>query len=168
MKEIKLFITDIDGVWTDGSMYYSEEGYQMKKFHTYDSAGVLFLTLAGIPVAIVSGENSEAVRKRAAKLGIEEVHTGIQDKVALIEQLLSKYNLSWEETAYIGDDLNDIKVLQKAGLTACPSQSADYIKKLTDWPLTKKGGEGVFREFVEKYLKEKGIFEDILNNYLKG
>ncbi len=166
MREIKLFITDIDGVWTDGSMYYTELGFMMKKFHTYDSAGVLFLKLAGIPLAIVSGEASVAVHQRADKLGIKEVHTGVKDKVKKIEKLLIKYNVSWEETAYIGDDLNDIKVFEKAGLTACPAQSTEYIKKLTDWPLSKKGGEGVFREFVEKYLREQGKLEEILNTYL--
>ena len=168
MKKIKIFITDIDGVWTDGSMFYTEEGFMGKKFHTYDSAGVLFLKLSGIPLAIVSGEESKAVHERAKKLGIQEVYTGVKDKTAIVEKLLLKYQVSWEETAYIGDDINDIKVLERVGLSACPAQAPDYIKDKVDWVLTKKGGEGVFREFVEKYLKENDLLEMALEKYLKA
>lgn len=166
MKEIKLFITDIDGVWTDGTMFYTDEGYMGKKFHTYDSAGVLFLNLAGIPTAIISGEDSPAVHKRAEKLKIKEVYTGVNNKVLSIEKLLLKYKISWSEIAYIGDDINDIKVFEKAGLTACPAQSPLYIKEKVDWILKKEGGQGVFREFVEKYLEEKGLMKEVLEKYL--
>jgi 3-deoxy-D-manno-octulosonate 8-phosphate phosphatase (KDO 8-P phosphatase) len=166
MKDIKLFITDIDGVWTDGTFFYTEEGYRGKTFHTYDSAGVLFLKLLGIPTAIISGEKSEAVQKRAEKLQIKEVYTGVQDKVFIIEKLLLKHKISWEEIAYIGDDINDLKVFEKAALTACPAQSPSYIKQKVDWVLTKEGGKGVFREFVEKYLNEKGMLEQAIKLFL--
>ncbi len=168
MKDIKIFITDIDGVWTDGSMYYSEEGYVLKKFHTYDSAGVLFLKLLNIPLAIVSGENSEVVVKRAEKLGIKNVYIGIKDKVAKVEKLLQVYHISWNEVAYIGDDINDLKLFKKVGLSACPVSAPDYIQNKVDWVLTKKGGAGVFREFVEKYLKEKQMLDLALQKYLKA
>ncbi len=167
MKNIKLFITDIDGVWTDGSMIYTEEGYLGKIFHTYDSAGVIFLKLSGIPTAIISGEKSKAVEKRAHKLLIEEVYTGVKNKVLTIEKLLIKYKLSWDEVAYIGDDINDIKVFEKAGLTACPAQSPGYIKAKVDWVLEKKGGEGVYREFAEKYLNACHKFDQALKKYLE-
>lgn len=167
-KKIKLFITDIDGVWTDGGMYYDKEDNEWKKFNTSDSAGVLFLKLAKIDFAIITGENTPIVQRRADKLGVVNCFLGIKDKVAIAEKLLEKYKLTWQEVAYIGDDINDIKLLQKVGLSACPNQAPDYIKSQVDWVLTKNGGDGVFREFVERYLDEKGLLENVIDTYLEG
>ncbi len=165
---IKLFITDIDGVWTDGGMYYTEEGDEYKKFNTADSAGILFLKILKIKTAVISGENSQAVAKRTEKLKIDEVYLGVSNKVRIASKLLKKYKLKWHEIAYIGDDINDILLLRKAGLSACPSSAEDYIKREVDWVLTKKGGEGVFREFVQKYLKENNRLEFVINQYLEN
>ena len=167
-SNIKLFITDIDGVWTDGSMYYTENGDEFKKFNTSDSAGILFLKILKIKTAIISGEKSYSVALRAKKLKIDHVFLGVSNKVAVATKLKEKYQLSWEEIAYIGDDINDILLLRKAGLSACPSSAEDYIKKEVDWVLTKKGGEGVFREFVQKYLIEKNQLESVINQYLEA
>ena len=164
--DIKLFITDIDGVWTDGGMYYDNNGNEWKKFNTSDSAGVLFLKLLNIPTAIITGENTKIVARRADKLQIEDCFLGISDKVAIAEKLLEKYNLAWDEVAYIGDDINDILLLEKVGLSACPMQSPKYVKNKVNWVLSNKGGDGVFREFVEKYLIQKKIFNKVLNRYL--
>jgi len=165
---IKLFITDIDGVWTDGGMYYDKADNEWKKFNTSDSAGVLFLRLANIHFAIITGENTPIVQRRANKLQVENCFLGVKDKVAVAEKLLEKYKLTWQEVAYIGDDINDIKLLQKVALSACPNQAPNYIKSKVDWILTKNGGEGVFREFVEKYLMEQHMMEKILESYLNG
>ncbi len=162
MQNIKIFITDIDGVWTDGTMFYTKEGEFGKTFHTYDSAGILFLKMLDIPTAIVTGENSPAVEKRAEKLQIPFCFTDVKNKVEIIENLLNRLNLTWNEVAYIGDDINDLKVFKRAALTACPAQAPDYIKKEADWILEKRGGEGAFREFVEKFLREKGLLEEVL------
>ena len=117
-------------------------------------------------MAIITGENTNIVKRRAEKLKIEDCFLGISDKVKVAEQLLKKYNLQWNEVAYIGDDINDIKLLEKVGLTACPSQSPDYIKSRVKWVLTKKGGEGVFREFVETYLQKYNLLEVAIDAYL--
>lgn len=153
----KLILTDIDGVWTDGGMYYDENGNELKKFNTYDSAGVLFAKMLGIPCGIVSGEESESTKTRAQKLKIKYIFTGVKNKVKIIEDLLVKLNINWNEVAYIGDDINDFMVLKKVGISACPSSAPSYIKEIVDWALIKSGGEGVFREFVEKILKENEI-----------
>ena len=163
---IKLFITDIDGVWTDGGMYYDETGNEWKKFNTADSAGVMFLRLLSIPTAIITGENTEIVARRAKKLNIEDFFLGIKDKVDIAEQLLKKYKLNWNEVAYIGDDINDIKLLEKVGLSACPNQAPDYIKSKVQWVLNKNGGEGVYREFVETYLQKKKLLNNVIDNFL--
>ena len=168
ISNIKLFITDIDGVWTDGGMYYDETGNEWKKFNTSDSAGVLFLRLANIHFAIITGENTSIVKRRADKLKVEDCFLGVKDKVSVAEELLKKYQISWNEVAYIGDDLNDIKLLEKVGLSACPQNAPEYIKKRVNWVLTKNGGEGVFREFVERYLEENGTLNEIIELYLNN
>ncbi|WP_034042353.1 KdsC family phosphatase [Wocania ichthyoenteri] len=163
----KLILTDIDGVWTDGGMYYSNDGIEFKKFNTSDSAGVLFCHILGIKVGIVTGENSEAVKKRAEKLKIEHVFVGVKNKKKVVETLLSNLGLNWNDVAYIGDDLNDIEVLQKARISATPQDAPDYIKKYAKVILSKNGGDGVFREFVELII-EKENTEKAIEDYLKN
>lgn len=153
----KLILTDIDGVWTDGGMYYDEIGGEFKKFNTYDSAGVLFSKNLNIPCGIITGENSKAVKRRGEKLKMDFVYLGAKDKVRIVEKLIEELNISWEDVAYLGDDINDYKLLSKVGLSACPKSAPKYIKKIVDWKLKKKGGEGVFREFVEKIIKINNI-----------
>lgn len=152
--EIKLILTDIDGVWTDGGMYYDQTGNEWKKFHTYDSAGVLWCKKANIPVGIISGEDTEIVKRRAAKLRVDFLLQGVSDKLAAVEKLCKELDISLTEVAYIGDDINDIEVLQKVGFSACPSSAPLYIQSLVTKVMSKKGGEGVFREFVEGIVFE--------------
>lgn len=162
-----MVVTDIDGVWTDGGMYYTESGDEFKRFNTYDSAGVVFCRLLGIPVAIITGEPSMAVKRRAEKLKIAHCHTGITDKLSVLEALCRELNITLADVAYIGDDLNDMGVLPKVGYSACPSSAPDYVKRTVTKVLTKKGGEGVFREFVEGILKENGSLDDLLNQHYR-
>lgn len=148
----KLILTDIDGVWTDGGMYYDQTGNEWKKFHTYDSAGVLFAHQRNIKVGIITGETTEIVARRAAKLKVDFLFQGIKNKLAVVQQLCEQEKATLNDVAYIGDDLNDIEVLKKVGIAGVPSSAPEYVKKLSTIPLQKKGGEGVFREFVEKIL----------------
>ena len=158
----KLIITDIDGVWTDGSMYYDQTGNEQKRFHTYDSAGVLFARLLKIPVAIITGEDTEIVNRRAKKLNVEYLFQGIKDKVAVVESICRELNISFQECAFIGDDINDVLLLQKVGLSASPQNAPEYVKSNSNYITQKKGGEGAFREFVEYILKENNILEKTL------
>ena len=166
-RPIKLFLTDIDGVWTDGGMYYDQEGNEFKKFNTSDSAGVLFCRLSDINVGIITGENSQAVKRRAEKLKIEHYFLGIKDKVKVAKNLIDELGISWEEVAYIGDDINDIQLLKKVGLSACPINSPEYIKELVNWVIPTKGGDGAFRHFVEKYLCENDLLRTAIDKYLQ-
>lgn len=161
----KLIATDIDGVWTDGGMYYSESGEEEKRFHTYDSAGVLFCRHLGIPVIILTGEPSLAVKRRAEKLSITYCYTGLTDKLAVLETICGDLGVTLSEVAYIGDDINDIAALRAVGFSACPASAPVYIQKMVDRVLTKKGGEGVFREFVEVILAEAEVLNRVLSNY---
>ncbi len=148
----KLILTDIDGVWTDAGMYYDQTGNEWKKFNTYDSAGVLFARKLNIPVGIITGEDTNIVKRRAEKLKVDYLFQGIKDKVKVVEQLCDELNISFNDIAYIGDDINDIGLLQKVGWSACPSSAPVYIQKMVQKVLVKKGGEGAFREFVEDIL----------------
>ena len=152
MKKPKLILTDIDGVWTDGGMYYDQTGNEWKKFHTYDSAGVLFAHQNEIPVGIITGEDTEIVARRAAKLKVDYIFQGVRNKLEVAENLRKELNITLEDVAYIGDDLGDVELLKNVGISATPNSAPDYIKKYSQMVMTKNGGEGVFREFVEKIL----------------
>lgn len=153
MKNIpKLILTDIDGVWTDGGMYYDQTGNELKKFHTYDSAGVLFAHKKGIPVGIITSEDTEIVHRRANKLKVDYLFQGVKNKLECAERLCKERGISLNEVAYIGDDLGDIELLKNVGIAGVPASAPKYILKLATVQLHKKGGEGVFREFVETIL----------------
>ncbi len=149
-KHIKLLITDCDGVLTDAGVYYGENGEVLKKFNIRDGMGVERLRkLANIETAIITGEISPSVAKRAEKLKITELHLGIKDKLAVLVQIMANRNLNKNNIAYIGDDVNDIEIMQNVGLTACPSDAISFTKEVADYICENKGGEGCFREFAE-------------------
>lgn len=148
----KLILTDIDGVWTDGGMYYDGTNVELKKFHTYDSAGVLFAHHLGIPVGILTGENTEIVRRRSEKLNVDYLYMGVKNKVAKAKELCKELQTELQDVAYIGDDLNDIPLLKQVGWAGVPSSAPEYVRMLASVHLEKGGGEGVFREFVEIIL----------------
>lgn len=152
----KLILTDIDGVWTDGGMYYDQTGNEWKKFNTSDSAGVLFAHRLNIPIGIITGETTQIVERRAKKLHIQYVFQGTMKKLDVAKKLCEDLNIDLKDVAYIGDDIVDIELLQVVGIAGVPASSPDYIKQLGNIELTKKGGEGVFREFVEKIILLSG------------
>tara|TARA_S200000501_G_scaffold373428_1_gene420513 strand:+ start:2329 stop:2814 length:486 start_codon:yes stop_codon:yes gene_type:complete len=151
-KKIKLIGTDIDGVWTNGTMFYSPNGDYMKAFSTYDGMAVEVLKEAGLDVLIMTGENSEMVRKRAEKLNINKVYLGEKEKLKRLKYICSRFEYELDEIAYIGDDINDFEVLKVVGLSAMPSSSPVLHKFTPDIVTNRGGGEGAFREFVEEIL----------------
>ncbi|MGM9795806.1 MAG: KdsC family phosphatase [Candidatus Aphodosoma sp.] len=160
----KLFLTDIDGVWTDGGMYYDGTDVELKKFNTYDSAGVLFAHKMGIPVGIITGENTNIVKRRADKLKVDYCFLGCKNKLEIAENLCNQLGITLNDVAYIGDDINDVKLLKKVRWAGVPASASEYIRQLATVQLTKRGGEGVFREFVESILGSEilsSIIEDI-------
>tara|TARA_B110000467_G_C18151498_1_gene384471 strand:+ start:147 stop:662 length:516 start_codon:yes stop_codon:yes gene_type:complete len=164
----KLVITDIDGVWTDGGMYYDNLGNEWKKFNTADSAGILFLKFLDIPVVIISGEDTEIVRRRADKLGISHLYLGVKNKVQVAQKLCKELDVLLSEVAYIGDDINDIPLLKKVGLSAAPHNAPKYVKDVVDLKLKIKGGDGAFREFVEVIINKFSNINMLLERYYKS
>jgi YrbI family 3-deoxy-D-manno-octulosonate 8-phosphate phosphatase len=156
----RLVLTDIDGVWTDGGMYYDETGNELKKFNTSDSAGVLFCHLLKIPVGIITGEDTEIVARRAKKLSVDYLFQGVSDKLTVASKLCSELGISLSDVAYIGDDIGDIQLLKSVGISDAPQNAPNYIKNLVGYITSKNGGEGAFREFVEWIMENENI--DIL------
>lgn len=157
----KLVITDIDGVWTDGGMYYDQTGNELKKFNTSDSAGVWLCKKLNIRIAIITGENTEIVKRRAEKLKIDYLFQGISDKLNIAKDLCEELNVSLDEVAYIGDDIGDISLLKGVGFSCAPNNASDYIKEIVHYVTRKNGGEGAFREFVEYFIGMQKIREII-------
>lgn len=148
--KIKLLLTDCDGVLTDGGVYYSHRGEEMKLFSLRDGMGVHRLRKeTGIDIGIITGENSGSTAQRAVKLGIDELHLNVSDKLSVCEKIKQRRNLSLEQIAYIGDDYNDLDLLKNVGLSASPADALPGIIKVVDYVCSSPGGHGAFREFVE-------------------
>ena len=149
LKKIKLVITDVDGVLTDGGMYYNDKGEYMKKFNTRDSMGMELLLKNGIKTILMTRENSQIVRERVKKIQIVDLYSDVQKKEETLPELLKKYNVSQDEIAYIGDDINDLEIMKAIGFSASPNDGIDIVKKNADYICQKGGGEGAFREMAE-------------------
>ena len=153
----QLVFTDIDGVWTDGGMYYDQTGNEWKKFNTSDSAGVLFLRALDVPVVVLTGEDTAIVARRCAKLGITHLHQGVKDKLSLARSICADLGVELDACAYIGDDLMDLALLQVVGFSAAPANAPDYVKARVTHVTVKAGGEGAFREFVEHLIGKEAL-----------
>jgi len=165
---LKLIVSDIDGVWTDGGMYYNNDGVESKKFSTSDGVGVLLARAAGIEIMIVSGENVQCVKNRMKKLKISNYHLGVKDKVKLLETYAKKQNISFSEIAFIGDEINDYNLLKKVGFSGCPSDAPFYTREIVDVNVNAKGGHGAFRDFVIEILKKEDRFDSVFDQVING
>ena len=151
-RKIKLVGTDIDGVWTDSKMYVTPDGEWMKAFSTYDGMATAMLKEKGIIVAILTGENSDVVIARSEKLQIDEVYVDEHEKLKRLTYLTKKYDITMDEVAYIGDDVNDLEVLKAVGFSALAGNSPIQDQFTPDYVTTRHGGNGAFREFVDIIL----------------
>ena len=156
-KKIKLMAFDIDGVMTNNTLIFDENGVEYKVFNVKDGQGIELLHKAGIIPAIITKRNNGTVAHRAKVLGITEFHMGVRNKIEVFEEIMKKHNLSYDEISYMGDDLPDICILEKVGLSCCPLDSVDEVKELCKFVSTKKGGEGSVRELCDFVLKSKGF-----------
>lgn len=156
LQEIRLVATDVDGVLTDAGMYYSESGDEWKKFNTRDGMGIKLLQKAGLITAIVTQERTRLVARRAEKLAIPELHQGVMDKLAVIQNMAERHGISLRHIAYIGDDVNDIEALRAVGFSATPADGLPQVRKVVDHVCQLKGGEGAVRELAEMILQSRG------------
>ncbi|MBI4495228.1 MAG: HAD hydrolase family protein [Chloroflexi bacterium] len=151
-RRVRLLALDVDGVLTDGGMYYGPAGEVLKKFNTRDGMGLQLVREAGLCVALVTGEDSPIVRSRAAKLRLEDVFCGIQDKLACLDALLERLGLAREQVAYVGDDVNDLPVLQVVGLAVAVADAARAVRAVCHYVTARPGGAGAVREVCELLL----------------
>lgn len=154
-KNIKLILTDVDGVLTDGGRYYSEKGEVLKKFHVRDGMGVNLLLRNGIKTVIATKEKSKIAKKWAKEMNVSFVYSGVLKKELVVNKVCKKYNLSKNEIAYIGDDVNDLELMKKVGFSATPNDGIIYAKQLADYTCKAGGGKGAFREIVDLILFSK-------------
>ena len=164
LSNIKLVVCDVDGVLTDGGLYYDSSGGITKRFHVRDGLAVRILSRIGIVVGIISGGSSGATESRAHHLGIKYCKTSVEDKRPCLLDFQSQLGISIEQTAFIGDDINDICVSTIVGLFACPSDSAATVRDKSDIVLRSRGGDGVLREFSDLLLLSRGPLEPVYND----
>lgn len=152
LRAIKLLLLDVDGVMTDGGIYFTERGDELKKFNIHDGYGIVKLRQSGVTVGILTGRISQLVERRAKELGISEVHQNLDHKLEVYEQIRTRLNLSDSQVAYMGDDEPDIPVMKKAGFAACPANATAAVRREADFICRNRGGEGAVREVVDMIL----------------
>lgn len=157
LSKIKLFATDVDGVLTDGGLFYSEEGLALKKFHVKDGMAVKLLRDYGIETAIITSDYMQMPIKRAERLRIKYCYIGTWEKLEKLKEICDELNITLNECAYIGDDINDLEVIQKVGVSFAPSDAVNTIKKNVDIICETPGGRGAFREAAEYIIAAQSI-----------
>jgi 3-deoxy-D-manno-octulosonate 8-phosphate phosphatase (KDO 8-P phosphatase) len=151
-SRIKLVLTDVDGVLTDGGMYYTADGDIMKKFHVRDGMGVTLLRKNNIDTIIVTKEKTKMVKQWARKMKVKKLYDGIIQKEVILNKICKEYNISPQEIAYIADDVNDLELLKKVGFAVTPNDGIKHAKKICDYVCKSRSGEGAFRELVDLIL----------------
>jgi len=165
LKKVGMVFLDVDGVLTDGRLLLTDDGREYKAFDAKDGFGIRALVLSGIKVAVITGRESEVVKRRCKKLGINDVCQGVTKKHEEFQRLIDKYGLSAEETCFVGDDINDIAVLRISGLPACVADAVPEVKEICDLVAARKGGRGAVREIAESILKSQGRWEELISEF---
>ncbi|GAB4228211.1 MAG: HAD hydrolase family protein [Deltaproteobacteria bacterium] len=165
---VRLFLTDVDGVLTDGGIVYDAAGVETKRFHVRDGHGIKMLQRAGIAVGIITGRTSRVVEIRARELGIDIVRQGAHDKVAAWREILDGAGLLPAETAYAGDDIVDLPLLRSVGFAAAPSDAEPYVLDAVHFVSSRPGGAGAVREIAEFLLRARGSWDAAAAKYLPG
>lgn len=165
IRKVCLLILDVDGVMTDGRIIMDQEGREIKNFDVKDGHGIKVLMRYGIDVILVTGRRSTVVEHRARDLGIGEVHQGVTNKLETGDTILRSRSMSYEQIAFVGDDIVDIPLLRRVGFSAAVADAAEDVKKCADYVTIKKGGRGAVREICEIILKAKGKWADVAKRY---
>lgn len=164
-KKIKLVVLDVDGTMTDGTIYLNNDGIETKAFNVKDGFAIVSAIKEGIDFAIITGRKSALVEKRAEELGIKHVFQGVPDKIVALDELLNKLSLKYEETAYMGDDINDLSVIKKAGLAGAPKDAVEEVLNIVHFVTKASGGKGAVREFVEYIMRVQGKWANVVKRY---
>ncbi|MBV9495819.1 MAG: HAD hydrolase family protein [Acidobacteria bacterium] len=159
---IRLIVSDVDGVWTDGRIIYAGEKNEVKEFHVRDGLAVKLAQKSGITVALITSRRSPALERRARELGITELHQGAANKLAETQQVAERLGVTLAEVLYVGDDLPDLAPMTRVAIAAAPADAAPEVLRVASWKLASLGGRGAFRELVERLLRERGQWDAIV------
>ena len=165
LKKIQLILLDVDGVLTDGSIIYNDDGRETKIFNARDGFGIRLVMQAGITVGIVTGRSSEALRHRCENLGIQYLFDGVQDKAAMLDKIVTQTGVEAEHAAFMGDDLPDLPLMKRTGLSIAVADAHELVRQKADWTTQASGGHGAVREVCEALLKAQGLWEEIVDRY---
>lgn len=161
-KKVQLLLTDVDGVLTDGGIIYDDNRMEYKRFNVKDGQIVRYLRTNGIKVGVISGRNSQVVKNRCEELRFDFHYHGIEEKDLQLEKILLETGIAYEECAFIGDDIWDLPILTKVGLSAAPADALPYVRERVDFISALRGGQGVFREVGDLILTAKGLLDPII------
>lgn len=165
-KGVKLAIFDVDGVLTDGRLYFLTDGSEFKTFNTLDGHGIKMLINSGVRTAIISGRKTPVVERRAQNLGIQHLYQGREDKLVVLDELLGDLGLAYEQVAYLGDDLPDLPVIRRVGLGMAVASADGFVRQHAHGVTAARGGEGAAREFCELIMRAQGTLEAAQAAYL--
>ncbi|WP_319584882.1 HAD hydrolase family protein [uncultured Pseudodesulfovibrio sp.] len=165
-RNIKLLVLDVDGVFTDGGLYYGDEGILMKRFSVQDGLGVKLAQSVGLEIGVITGLDQKPVEKRVTELGIKYYYAGHHRKLPLFEKMCEEVGVAPEEAAYMGDDWIDLAVMSRAGLALCVPNAVPEVIEAADWMSTRKGGHGAVREAISFILEARGLKEQALRHWV--
>ncbi|MCE8014613.1 HAD hydrolase family protein [Halomonas sp. MCCC 1A17488] len=168
LRKVRLLALDVDGVLTDGRLYFQADGVEIKAFHTQDGLGLKLLRRAGLQVAFLTGRESPMVSHRAAALGIDHVYQSCEDKLATLRELCTRRGIELEQVAYCGDDLPDLAAIQRAGIGITVPNTPPYIRDVADYVTERSGGHGAVREICDLLLEAQGHRDALVDTYLHG
>lgn len=166
-KKLKLLILDVDGVLTDGKLFFDNDGNEYKSFHARDGHGIKLLRQTGVEVAVISGRKSNSVALRMKNLGIEYVYQGHENKIAAFNEIIEKIGIRPEQAAHVGDDVLDLPIMIRVGLSIAVQDANFAVKQRADWCTDLSGGTGAVREVCDFIMQAQGTFDDALSPYLK-
>ena len=168
MQNVKLIALDVDGTLTDGTLLYSSDGGQAKAFHVADGLGIVMAQAMGLRVAVISGRNSRAVETRMAELKVTDLVQNCGDKATALMQIMAKYDLHPDQTAFVGDDINDLPAFAVAGIKIAVADASETLKAEADWITPRRGGRGAVRDATDEILRRQGRLDEAVAAYLAG
>lgn len=166
MKNVRLLILDVDGTLTDGGLYFTEPGESLKRFHAQDGLGIVLAKQVDLKIAWITGRKSPLVEKRAGDLGVSQLRMGVHDKASAVREVCASLQISPEDTAFMGDDLNDLPGFFAVGVKLAPLNAVPYVRERADWVSTRNGGDGAVREAIDAILSARGDFDLAVSRYL--
>jgi 3-deoxy-D-manno-octulosonate 8-phosphate phosphatase (KDO 8-P phosphatase) len=165
VRDIRVIVSDVDGVWTDGKIIYAGDRSEVKNFNVRDGLGAKLVQRIGIQIVLLTSRSSPALARRARELAITELHQGATNKLVECQQILERLAIPFSQALYVGDDLPDLAPMLRAGLSAAPADAAPEVYAAAFWKLKSLGGQGAFRELVERLLRERGEWDALVESF---